>query len=126
MEDWTEQEGLETWDGEQEDLTPKQTGFTPEQAKKMGEHFIQRQKNEAMGYRLNEMGEYEDAGAPDDAAPAKTHKRTKLGDDPSLSNEEEEEDWQGEDDDEEWETSEDDPVPDMDSGSDDDIYLFLV
>ena len=29
MEDWTEQEGLETWDEEQEDLTPKQTGFTP-------------------------------------------------------------------------------------------------
>ena len=63
MEDWTEQEGLETCDEEQED-------------------------------------EYEEAGAPDGAAPAKTHKKTKLADDP-LTDEEGEEDWQGENDDEE-------------------------
>ena len=62
-------------------------------------------------------------GAPDGAACGNMHKKTKLANDPSLSNEEEEEDWQGEDDDEEWETSEDDPVPDMDSGSDDDISV---
>ncbi len=73
MEEWTEQEGLETCnEQDQEDSTPKQTSFTPQQAKRMGEHLIQRQKNEAMGYRLNEMGEYENAGAPDGAAPGET------------------------------------------------------
>ncbi len=89
MEEWTEQEGLETWDEEQEDSTPRQTGFTPQQAKAMGEHLIQRQKNEAMGYRLNDMGEYEDAGAPDGVAKGKVSKKTKLVDDPEIEEREE-------------------------------------
>ncbi len=119
MEEWTEQEGLETWDEEQEETTPKATRFTPEQARRMGEILIQRQQDEE-----NTMDCGDDAfGAPDGAACGKMHKKTKLADDPSLSNEEEEDDGQGEDDDEEWDSSEADPLPDMDSGSDDDISV---
>ncbi len=76
MEDWTEQEGLETWDEEQDEAI----GFTPSQARKMGEILIQRQQDEE-----NTMNGDDDAhDAPDGAAHGKLHKKTKLANDPSL------------------------------------------
>ena len=62
----------------------------------------------------------DDYGAPDGAAHGKAYKKTKLAHDPSLlSNDDEDEEWQG-DDDEEWDSSEADPLPHLNSGSDDD------
>ncbi len=62
MEDWTEQEGLETWtEEEQGDSTP------------------------------GKRGEDDDDGAPDGAAKGKIPKKAKLADDPPIDEQEEEE-----------------------------------
>jgi hypothetical protein len=61
MDDWAEQEGLETWDEEQDDAM----GWTPQQAKQVGDMLIQRQQDEGAMYDDDDDGAY---GAPDGAA----------------------------------------------------------
>ena len=108
MGDWTEQEGLETWDEEQDDAI----GRTPQQAQQVGDMALQRQQDEG---EMDDPDGDDAYSAPDGAAQGKS-KKTKLAQEPD--DDDDDDDWQGEDDDD-WDSSEADPLPHMDSGSDD-------
>ncbi len=111
MEAWgeEEEEGFETWDEEQDDAK----GWTLQQAQQVGDMLLQRQRDEG---EMDDLDGDDAYSAPDGAAQGKPKKKTKLAQEPD---DDDEDDWQGEDDDD-WDSSEADPLPHLDSGSDDD------